>query len=126
MHCNKGIISIALLCTSLVYAQDCWFFGTQPVLKPVAQEYVCPIDPPLGHEVYIVLIDDNRFQRLGVWSQLTLARKELVHSYIDRVGGVTKNICHQLIFLACGVTSEKDPRFIQLVRLLRQENKKKE
>jgi len=90
--------------------------ATQPPVQQQAQEDtdVCPIDPPLGANVFVVIVDGDRFRRLGLWSKMNDNAKQEARLYIVSGGKVDTALTDRMQLLVCGTSNANDPRVVEL------------
>ncbi len=118
------ILSIVLFCSSPLHADEMFDFvfgkgAPKPATKSHAKLIfdVCPINPPLGKDVFVVIVEANRFRRLGLWSKMDDALKQEAHAYFAR-GAVEDSFNGKTQLLVCGTEDVNDPRIGEIRRCL--------
>lgn len=122
MQHTKVIVSMLLVCSTLLYGDEFYriVFGhsiPQPSVqqrKAQADNDVCPIDPPLGADVFVVIVDGVRFRRLGLWSRMSAYSKQEARKYIASGGKVDEALSDHMQLLVCGTDEVDDPRVVEL------------
>lgn len=105
--------SLTVLFTQCVHGMDSWWFDslnraiTAPDSQRVSSDstyFSCPVEVPLGYDVYVILVSSPYIKRLGRWDKLTLAQKEEARTFFERHDALAySDSDRRIILLAFGI-----------------------
>ena len=124
MQHTRVILNILLFCSASLHADEMFHFvfgegATNSVVKQQEKQTcdVCPINPPLGKDVFVVIVEADRFKRLGLWSKMDDVSKQEAYDYFTR-GAVEDALSEKTQLLVCGTEDVNDARIVQIKHCL--------